>query len=256
MKKRVVSMLAAAMLLLVCAVPVWADTDKEIQFNGHTFGETFSDAARKTWINTVEFERKPKTARGIGDPAYSDSLWGLYSADFQACFFSRVDGQKVAGHDAEVVLHFCFPTSEAAAAYDVQNAVFYGGEYEFHVSNKAVFDDLKQKLSTVYGGPSAEFTNPMDFWGKPAHREDLSDEEAERIYQENLEKYNELFFVVWQQSGTDKLLILVYSYNQDNFERTRLYYFDSSADALIEQLFQQGQGQGAEGVNSNDLSGL
>ena len=172
MKKRIISMLAAAMLLLVCAVPVWADTDKDIQFSGYTFGETFLEAAQKNWINTVEFQRKPQTSRVIADPVYANASWLMYGdSPVGYCFFSRLGSvQMVAGHEAGVVLRFYFPTKEAAAACEVQNAVFYGGEYELLDQNKkAAFDDLKQKLTTVYGSPSAEFTDPEEFWGKPVY---------------------------------------------------------------------------------------
>ena len=163
----------------------------------------------------------------------------------------------MAGHDAGTTLHFYFPTKEAADACDIQNAVLYGGGYEFYDDNRtAVFDDLKKKLTIVYGDPAAEFTDPKEFWGKPAHREGMSDEDAERIYQETLERCSELSFAVWQQSGTDKQVVLVCFQERDGgWGRTYLYYFDTSADALIEQMYQQ-LGQGAEGAYSNSLDGL
>ena len=239
MKKRVISMLMAAMLLLVCAGPAWADTDKEIQFTGHTFGETFSEAAQIVWINTVEFEKKPKTTRAIADPVYARAYFGMYNdSPVGYCFFSRVDGQKVAGHNAGIVLRFYFPTEEAAVTRDVDHALFYGGAYEFYDENKkATFDDLKQKLTSLYGSPSAEFTNPAEFWGKPAHRKSMSDEEAEQHYQNDLNNFSDLSCVVWRQSGTDRQLVLVYYRTQDGWEETSLSYLDASADALIEQMY-------------------
>ncbi len=258
MKKRVISLLAAAMLLLVCAGPVWADTDKDIQFTGFVFGETFAEASQEIWINSVEFERKPRTARATADPVYSDARNRLYD-DSQVgyCFRCSIDGQDTAGHYAGRALYFHFATPEAANAREIDTAVLYGGVYEFYDDNKkAVFDDLKQKLTSVYGSPSAEFTAPEEFWGKPAHREGMEDEEAERIYQEELERYKEISFVVWQQSGADKQLVLVYFCNQDNWENTRLYYLDTSADALIMQMYPHQSGQGGASTFSDSTQGL
>ena len=163
----------------------------------------------------------------------------------------------MAGHDAGVVLRFYFPMEEAVTSVDLHKAIFYGGEYNFHDANKkAAFDDLKQKLTTVYGSPSAEFTDPEEFWGKPVYlRGDMSMEDADRTYHEDLENYEDLSYAVWQQSGTDKQIILVYSRNQGAWEDTSLYYFDTSADALIGQLYHQAS-QGTEEAFSDSLNGL
>lgn len=258
MKKRVISMLAAIMLLLVCAVPVWADTDKEIQFTGHTFGESFLEAMQNGWINTIEFQHTPKASRDIVDPTYREVSWGLYSdSQVPYCFFSRADSQEVAGHYAGIVLRFYFPTEEAVSSLDLQKAIFYGGEYEFYEEDqKGIFDDLKQKLTSVYGDPSAEFTNPEEYWGKPTSlQKNVSEEDFNRNYQERIKSYAELSFVVWRQSGTDRQIILSYSRNQDGGDRTCLYYLDASADDTILQLYQQA-GQDTTTTYSNSVNGL
>lgn len=244
-------------LLLVCAVPALADQEKEIEFSGHTFGETFSEAAKKSKISTIEFMERQKTSRVIADPVCYDARWELYQAsDVAGCFFSRTFfSEKVAGHDVGTVLRFYFPTKEAAAAYDVQQAIFYCGEYEFYDENKkGTFDELKQKLASIYGSPVAEFTDPEQFWGKPTHQPGLSDEDANRIYREKLSGFDTVMGVVWQNAGSDRQIILTYSKNSpDDWGKVSLYYLDTSADALIEQMYTQ---EGTPVASDGSLNGL
>ena len=66
------------------------------------------------------------------------------------------DLRTVAGYNCDSELWFVYPVENGKSVIDENKAVFFAGKYNFwdwEVDAKAVFDDLEQKLTKVYGDP-------------------------------------------------------------------------------------------------------
>jgi hypothetical protein len=250
--RKIVALLLAAILVLSCAAAL-ADTDKEIQFSGHTFGETLADFAKSSRIGWISFQdgRQPLVTRRIADPFFSWFTWMVYNQDSPVSYCINVqpdNSQEVAGHQASANMKFYFPTAEDAAAYNLTNAVFYAGTYEFYDGDAAnTFEDLKKKLTSVYGEPTAESSNPDDLWGKLPFRSDINEQDAQRSLEEAMNNYNPMNLVLWQSSANGAQVVLVnYMEGGGSWSRTMLHYLDPKADEIIEGLY------GSAGPVAND----
>ena len=250
--RKILALLLASILVLSCTAAL-ADTDKEIQFSGHTFGETFADAAKNSRISSIYLYegRQPLVTRRIADPLFNWFTWMIYNQESPVSFcmsVSQDNSQEVAGHQASTTLRFYFPTAEDAANYDLGKAIFYAGSYEFYDGDAAGnFEDLKKKLTSVYGEPTAESSDPDDLWGKLPFRSDINEQDVKRNLEEAMNNYNPMNLVLWQSSANGAQVVLVY-YNEGggSWSRTLLQYLDPKADEIIEGLF------GSAGPAAND----
>ena len=250
--RKIVALLLAAILVLSCTAAL-ADTEKEIQFSGHTFGETLADFAKSSRIGWISFQdgRQPLVTRRIADPFFNWFTWMVYNQDSPVSYCINVqpdNSQEVAGHQASTNLKFYFPTAEDAAAYDLSKAIFYAGTYEFYDGDAASnFEDLKKKLTSVYGEPTAESSNTDDLWGEMHYSSNYSEQDIQNNLEEARKNYDPLNMVLWQSSANGAQIVLVY-YAQDNgnWSSARLHYLDPKADEIIEGLY------GSAGPVAND----
>ena len=258
MKKTVAILLVLMMAL--CACTALADTDKEIQFNGHTFGETLEQTSSGAALSYISQNTSPYTPRVLADPIANWLSWAVYGngapVTFQAQWYNNGPDQA-AGYNVGSTMYYYYPSLEDAAALNLKSAVFYAGAYDFWEGDpQAIYDDLKAKLTTVYGEPSAEGDGDAVFGGPLT-----ASPGNEEYFQANLEEVRKNFsaysLVSWKSTANNAMAVLVY-FIQNDWANTKLYYFDMSAEEKILEIFNQSvdQPSGGAGVDANDTSGL
>ena len=247
--KRSIALLIALTLLLSCASALAENLyGKDIQFSGHTFGETFAQAIQGIKVNSVEFEegRWPVTSRRIADPAYMDIVY-LMNRDESAvryCFSMRAGEQTVAGYRANVTMHFYYPDADAASRFELGRAQLNAGVYDFYEGDaKGIYDSLKGKLTSLYGDPLAVTEDANEVWGEIAYREDMERADGEREYQEAVDRCKATL-VAWKSSTNGGMVVLMNYFKYDT-PMTSLCYVDSRADEVIQSLYESSSGSSA-----------
>ena len=169
------------------------------------------------------------------------------------CFEANVGVREVAGYHADTRLYFlCTPVDVGYQARE-GNAKFYAGAYSFHVwdiDSQSAFEDLKSKLSRVYGEPSMTAISADEIWC--AH-DFGGDEGMANEYQRMSGENQPMTYVVWKSSVNNVMVTLCKSnrYGGDSLE---LYYLCSDVDAEIEAYMSTGAAN--VGASGDDLSGL
>ncbi len=250
MKKALAVLLVLAMVFAACAA--LADTDKEIQFSGHTFGETLEQAAASGTLRNIQIGNVPFTPRVIADPLANQIAWVIYGSAPSVTFQTQWETygpQQVAGLNAGAALYFYYPTKEDMAALNLKDGLFYAGAYAFYGDAKANYDELKDKLASIYGEPSAVGDGDAVF-GPLQAAQSGSEEDIKRQLDEARSHYNALEMAAWKSSANNAMIVLVYS-DHDSWQSTNLYYLDMDAEAKIMDLLSTSEDSGA-----GDTSGL
>ena len=168
----------------------------------------------------------------------------------------RNDEQTVAGYSAEVTLHFYYPDADAASRFELDRAQLNAGAYVFYEYNngdvKGVYDGLKNKLTSLYGEPMAVTTDADEIWGEIAYRDDIEREDCEKRYQEAVDRCKSAYSV-WKSGTNGGMVVLMNGLLYGDMPVTSLYYLDSRADELIQNLYESSSGSGAA---SDSMEGL
>ncbi len=101
--------------------------------------------------------------------------WGIYSDDrvneagLSAFYYSI----PVAGYTADVHVYYMYPIVDGKVEREKESAEIYFGMYEFEEFEdlRAVYDDLKEKLTTLYGDGEDRPTKYIDstYWEDADH---------------------------------------------------------------------------------------
>lgn len=249
MKKVFAFLLAVIMLLSICSA--MADTDKPIQFSGHTFGETLEQSTQGARITSIQFYTIPLTTRFLADIVSLELSGMLYpqqeiSLVYQANL-EQSGPTEVAGHQANASLYFYYPSAEDSADMNLKSGVFYAGAYEFQEDPTGVFNDLKSKLISVYGDPVSVSESGEEIWGKLTFGDNVSSDQVSMMLNETKNRF-QTSFVVWKSSVNGATVVLE-KCNQSGWEYVKLYYIDTSAEEKITGLYMESLDSG---IPAND----
>ena len=165
--------LLLSMLLLTLLIPFVSFAEDEITFRGIPWYAT------KAEVEAILFEGGAEKA---GWSSSSNDIYRLSGTNFSSVTLGsdRVDdggykgwyrGIDVAGYTpSETYACYYFPIENGKVVRDEENAKFYFGWYQFDKSDfanhSAIFDDLLEKLTSVYGEPSTNETkyNTQKLW--------------------------------------------------------------------------------------------
>lgn len=251
--KKLVLIFVALTLLFSVSVSL-ADTDKEIQFSGHTFGESFEQSIQGERVQEILFDSYPQTSRLLSDPLANRLGWALYGESIPVTYSVNLwqyGPRDVAGHNASARLCFYYTTAEDSDNMNIRSGVFYAGIYDFYEDPDATFNDLKAKLSSVYGDPSAEGTDGEEIWGALTPGQNVSESDWQSNLQNEKQSAAKATIAVWNSSANNASLVLE-KVDDNGWAYTRLFYIDTTADAAILSLYEASQGAGA----SDSLNGL
>ena len=254
--KRILAVLAAAVLL--CSGAALADTEKEILFSGTAFGETLEQhLQRGTEVADIQFCNTPQPTRFIVDPAAAMIRWmGGFQEGCAGCFEAGVSmygPENIGGHNAKRRMWYYYPTAEDYAQMNLKNGIFYGGTYVFEgdPDPAATFEDLKEKLTTIYGKPSAEGADADAIWGPVSLPEDIDRDRAEESLAEGRRQFS-VSYVFWRSRANGAELVLARIGDPNMGEYVSLYYVDPKYDAVIMDLYTTNR----KTVDSSDITGL
>lgn len=229
--KRALALMLALILMLPCALAAadGAMTDKAINFAEFSFGDTFGNIRNNVKIGSLDFKYGVYTSRCIADAIDTLPDYVQHNRDLAPCFRVRFDGdRKVASYDATPYMWFAYPTDHYTADND---AVFYAGEYEFQLFDKDpvdIFNDLKEKLTTLYGEPfyaGNDISVPMGVF----EVEDINryTEDTQNMQPE---------YAVWKSSANNTVVVLKKYTQYGNWNQVRLAYISDVADATFAQV--------------------
>ncbi len=244
--------------LVCCACAALADTDKEIQFADHTFGETVEQGLATGVVRSIELNRIPNTPRILVDPIANWNSYAIYgfgnTVTFQIIWEER-ESKPVGGHESYSYMYYYYPTKEDAAALNLRSGIFYAGYYGFYDNGNAkdTYNDLRTKLATVYGEPFAEGDGDAIFGG-PITYVDRSEEAINNLTEDAKRQIQEVSIAAWKSSVNNAMVALV-CFNQNGWEQTGIYYIDLDAEAKMLEAFQTEDGSG-DGASPDDLGGL
>lgn len=246
MKKLLAILLATTMLLM--SVPAFAEgntTDRAITFLNYNYGDTFSNIRSGERIYSLYFKTDMLSPRNLAEVSTKLAEWSQVSDTQPVCFAANISGREVAGYWCNLSLFFVYPVENGTPVINEAEATFYAGEYEFQDGDAtAIFDDLKQKLTQLYGEPHTVGNSLDGVFGEASIPEDRQQE-----YDEIVKSYDPSY-VVWVSSANNAVLVLKL-YNDYDFKRTRLDYI--SLDAV--EIFAQIEVDNADSA-SNSLEGL
>ena len=246
--------------LVCCACAALADTDKEIQFADHTFGETLDQAMTVASLRYITLSASPYTSRIIADPFcnwYGQVIYGRGNVVTFQTEWEMKENLFVAGHEAYADLYFYYPTAEDAAALNLKNGIFYAGSYGFYDNDnsEAIYADLKAKLTTLYGEPFAEDENNGDgIFGGPITTADGREETLNDFMENANGNFSSVTMTAWKSSANNAMVVLAY-YDQNGWKNARLHYIDLGADEKILAIFQP-ETANTDGASADDMGGL
>lgn len=247
MKKLLAILLAMTMLLM--AVPAFAEgntTDKAITFLNFNFGDTFNNIRSSERIYSIRFKTEMLSPRNLAEAFLRVAEWSQVSDTMPVCFDASISGRNVAGYWCNPSLFFVYPVENGSPVINEADATFYAGVYEFQENDaKAVFDDLKQKLTSLYGEPHTVGNSIDGVFGEASIPENRQQE-----YAEQLEHYDPSY-VVWVSTANNAVLVLKHYNEGSDFSRTKLDYISLDAVDIFAQIETDNGGS-----NSNDLEGL
>ena len=248
--KKCIALVLSLVLLMTCAASL-ADNlvEKDIQFGDYTFGMSFADAKNVAGFNSVRIDYQiPYVSRVISDPQFMNAAWMAYQTrDFCPSFVATANGKQVAGHDASITLYFRFPTAGDAQDYNISSGIFYAGTYDvYDMDNTSPYDDLKTKLTSVYGEPFMETEDANELWGEIVY---VYDQPGYDPYADAAQMYTDKKFSVWKSSANNVMVVLM-ACNNSGWNQTQISYIDLSAEDLLTSLL------GAPESKNSDVSGL
>lgn len=236
-KRRIVLYLLPLVLITFGMVlTASAETDKEIRFADHSFGEAFGGIRPGINVESILFGSQfPRVSREIVDPAYDMAAYAIYEPGDSLCFTvdAGMNGNRVADYEVNTRYFFHYPSPEAALSFDLNSGVLYAGAYDFFDEDEnkvdAIYTDLKRKLISVYGEPDLETDNADDIWGEIHYRED----EGASAYAESLEQTSPVSYTVWKSSANNASIYLV-NWNDFGYRRTSIYYVADEDQRILE----------------------
>lgn len=164
MKKVFAFLLTLALLLTSCVAFAGDEYAEPILFRGVEWGSSFEDVV-KVLPDGVKM-RDPKINEywyPMSDMMYDESGWGNQLKGELGCYAyarsSSLKGVKVAGYEIdELYLYFIFKQdSSGKLVKDAAHTAFYYGYYKLEPKDPdAVYDDLVNKLSSLYGDVDEE----------------------------------------------------------------------------------------------------
>lgn len=209
------------------------------------YGDTFSNIRSGERIINLQFKTDMLSPRNLAEVSTRLAEWSQVSDTQPVCFAAGISGREVAGYWCSPSLFFVYPVENGTPVINEAEATFYAGEYEFQDGDaKAIFDDLKQKLTQLYGEPHTAGNSLDGVFGEASIPEDRQQE-----YDEMVKSYD-TSYVVWVSSANNAVLVLKL-YNDYGFKRTKLDYI--SLDAV--EIFAQIEVDNADSA-SDSLEGL
>lgn len=245
MKKFVALLLC---LVLLCSASALAEnlTDKPINFAEFTFGQTLQQVRSSVWVESLSFSKRILPTRMIGD-INRDWSGILYEDTSDTVRISaRLPEREIAGHRGSVELHFTFPGASRAD----NDAVLYAGIYSFYENAAGTFEDLKTKLTKLYGEPWKLATSSDEIWGPMEFSE--NDEWRKNEWTNARQRMQNTQYVVWKSSANGGMMVLKYFNEEGSWERSELCYLWPEADQYLDAMYQQNAG----GASANDMQGL
>lgn len=242
--KKMVALLLSLLVLCASAAALAEGSfyENPIQFAEFTFGDTFQNVRNTQFIRTIDFKRSAFSPRFLAEASNYFAEWSGERSDSAVCFSANLEEMReVAGHESSVTLWFVYPYANAPE----HEATLYGGEYEFWEDNaQARFEDLRQKLTKVYGDPYAQCGDLSEVFGALPISDDMI-----TMYNEEAQRYN-AEYVVWQSSANHTAVVLKKYAEGGDWERVKLAYLWMDAQAQFDGLVP------ASGASAENLSGL
>lgn len=246
MKKLLAILLATTMLLM--AVPAFAEgntTDKAITFLNFNFGDTFNNIRSSERIYSIQFKTEMLSPRNLAEAFWRVAEWSQVSDTLPVCFSASFSGRDVAGYWCNPSLFFVYPVENGSSVINEAEATFYAGVYEFQGDDaKATFDDLKQKLTSLYGEPHTVSNSLDGVFGEASIPENRQQEYAEQV------EYYAPSYVVWVSTANNAVLVLKHYNEGSDFSRTKLDYISLDAVEVFAQI------EVENGSVSDNLEGL
>ena len=246
--KKVAAILLGIMVLLITAVGLAEGSvcDKPINFANFTFGDTFQNIRSQEFIRSLEFRRVAYSPRFVADALSYAAEWTDQLASSALCFSaSPEEMREVAGHECSVTLWFVYPVNDGVVAANEGAATLYAGGYDFwNGEARATFDDLKKKLTQVYGEPYAAGGDLDAVFGTAPISENM-----QNMYAEEIARYQPEY-VIWKSSANNAAVVLKIYYENGDWERVKLDYILLDAQEQFEQMNFGGA------VEEDNLAGL
>ncbi len=244
MKKLLALILSVVLLCSVSTAMAENLTDKPINFAEFTFGQTLGQVRATIWVESISFFKRIKPTRILSDICRDfDGI--LYDELGDSAYISvRLPEREIAGHRGSVEMYFTYPSTSRAD----NDAVLYAGVYNFFEHADSTFNDLKTKLTTLYGAPWAEGSNAADIFGAFTFDED---QQWRRDEWSNLTaRMQDAQYVVWKSSANGGMMVLKYYNENGDWARAELCYLWPEADQYFDAMDQ------SSGSSANDMQGL
>lgn len=163
MRKKI--FLSAIMISTFLSINVLAEerSEKEILFRDIPWGITYAEACdlmpEFDWYTMYFYMMKTYSVDEIIYGDYEGIDFENSGINMTAIPFYNKE-TSVAGYTtSNIDLYFSFPVINGIMAQDENNSIFYGARYEFEPENTDdMYDDLKTKLSSLYGNPIKEYS--------------------------------------------------------------------------------------------------
>lgn len=162
--KKLLTMVCTILVLLGMSCGADAAVEKELRFRGAEWNKPYAETMRSLEGMGVKW-RDPKTSSGRSIRQQADGSWsGYYDHD---CLYSvdlayNSPTIQVAGYEvSDVDLYFAFtPDENGRIPQDAGHTAFYMAKYTIKPKDlDGVFDDLRLKLSALYGEPDRKFSD-------------------------------------------------------------------------------------------------
>lgn len=166
--KRIIAFLTALLLAVGCSLSACAQETRPITFRGVPWGTAHDETIKQLQMDGVSFDTY---AMGTKMKTIEDIIYdGIGFYNYEAAFYHRIDFQSpkfnVAGYsDADVLVYFVYaPDDSGNFTAEEKDSVFFAAKYELDVNDvAAVREDLKAKLSSMYGEPCNEKEKTLIF---------------------------------------------------------------------------------------------
>lgn len=240
--KKIIAILMTFALLVSASACFAEATDKPIAFAEFSFGDTFENIRSNMFIRSAEFKRVAYTPRALADAFNFIVEWNGGNSMSPVCFVATPDeGREVAGYRCELKMWFAYPAGDGQSVQEEKAAKMYAGEYYFHETIDGMFDDLKGKLTQVYGEPDAVTNDLTEALGEMQISEDMKNS-----YNEEIARYAPTY-AVWKSTANNTAVVLKTYKEGGDWERVKISYLDLNAE-LVQPV--------GGAVANNSLEGL
>lgn len=232
MKRILAALIMAAMLLCAPAALAEGDMyDGEITFAEYTFGDTYENIRAMGFVASKQYYRGGCSSRFLAD-SYLEAADLLRSGYVAPCCFKANVGRniKVAGYDCSTSLWFVYPVVDGEMVWDDNAAIMYCGEYGFWDDHKNKYNDLKGKLTQVYGEPFAVTDDIYELY-EPLDVSEGIMADINRTRGEFTGEYS-----VWKSSVNNVMIVLRHVKSVHGFEEVNIRYIDLDADEIFDTL--------------------